>query len=76
MKLYVTSRYTNGARGLVFQEGQEIDVAESLADFLLGDSPGSFSRSKPKKASSKPPADKAVKEPEDKPASKSGTRKK
>ena len=42
MKLKVLGRYSNEPRGLVYAEGQIIEVDEGLAAYLLGDSPGSF----------------------------------
>lgn len=44
MKLTVTSRYRNGETS--YEKGQVIDVPEALGEFLLRDSPGSFSAGK------------------------------
>lgn len=43
MRLYCVSRYRSSAGA--FTEGQEIDVTDEVAEFLLRDSPGSFATS-------------------------------
>lgn len=43
MKLRVVLAYRNGALGLAYRAGEEIELAMALAQFLLRDSPGSFS---------------------------------
>lgn len=77
VRLHVISKYENKPLQLNLQRGAVIEVEPAMADFLLRDSPDSFATNGPReKASSKPVADKAVKEPADQPARKAGTRKK
>ena len=61
MKLYVLSDYKN--RQLSYTAGDEIEVDPEVANYLIADSPGSFSYEPPKaeKAVDEPPADKQVK---------------
>ena len=64
MILYVTSDYRNATEH--FKNGQVIEVSPDKAEFLLRDSPGSFSLDKPEpdkeeKALDEPVKDKAVK---------------
>ena len=59
--LYCLSNYTSQLEK--YKKGDVIEVSPEKAEFLLADSPGSFSTEKPKveKALDKPPKDKAVK---------------
>lgn len=64
MKLYCVAKYVNGARGLVYEPGQVLDVTENERTYLLADAPGCFRKTKPRaKQVDAPPADKAVKSP-------------
>ena len=61
MKLYVIEDYRS--RAVFYPAGQEIDVSEGDAAFLMADAPGCFSTEKPKpekKEVEQPQADKMV----------------
>lgn len=57
MILYVLAEYRNAREG--YTPGQVIEVSQAKADWLLRDSPGSFSTTAP--IVEKPPKDKSVK---------------
>jgi hypothetical protein len=60
MRLKCLSNYSNEARGHIYTVGQEFDVSDADAAFLLADSPGSFAEVK---MVERPPANKMVSEP-------------
>lgn len=71
MRLYVLSDYRNTSRGESWKAGEEIEVDEDKAAFLLADAPSCFSKESPAGAAGKavkaPARDKAVKaSPKDK----------
>lgn len=62
MKLKVTADYVNGARGIGFRAGQEIEVPEVFGRWLQSDAPEVFEVvGEDEGLPDKPPADKAVK---------------
>lgn len=47
--------------GAIYQKGQEVDVSDEYAEWLMNDSPGSFK----KKRIRKPQVDKMIKSPQE-----------
>ena len=62
MKLKVLANYVNGARGIGYRKGQEIDVPDVFGRWLCADAPEVFEVVEEGEGlPDKPPEDKAVK---------------
>lgn len=61
MRLYCVSRYSSGAGR--WKAGDEVDVDDEVAEFLLRDSPGSFATAQPVEAKRKAKGEPAAGEP-------------